>query len=114
MRISDWSSDVCSSDLDFKLVNDNLGHSAGDAVLRTVAQRLSAMVRDTDTVGRFGGDEFVVVLTEQTADEGLSPVIDRASRVMSAPMHVAGISHTLTRSKERREGKEVVGTCKTR
>ncbi|MCJ0826841.1 EAL domain-containing protein [Luteimonas sp. 50] len=83
---------------DFKLVNDNLGHSAGDAVLREVAQRLSAMVRETDTVGRFGGDEFVVVLTEQADDEGMSRVIDLASRVLSEPMHVAGITHTLTPS----------------
>jgi diguanylate cyclase (GGDEF)-like protein/PAS domain S-box-containing protein len=83
---------------DFKLVNDNLGHSAGDAVLRTVAQRLGAMVRDTDTVGRFGGDEFVVVLTEQTDEEGMARVIERISRVLSEPMHVGGISHTLTPS----------------
>src|SRR3546814_16222287 len=101
MRISDWSSDVCSSDLDFKLVNDNLGHSAGDAVLRTVAQRLGAMVRDTDNVGRFGGDEFVVVLTEQTDEEGMARVIERISRVLSEPMDGG--------SAEGRGGKE--GVC---
>ena len=83
---------------DFKLINDNLGHSAGDEVLRTVAQRLREVVRDTDTVGRFGGDEFVVVLTEQTDEEGVARVIDRIIRALSEPMAIAGLSHTLTPS----------------
>ena len=85
---------------DFKLVNDSLGHTAGDAALVAVAQRLRQAVRDTDTVGRFGGDEFVIVLTEQTEAEeaGIRHVVDRITAALAAPVSIAGVEHVLTPS----------------
>ena len=61
-------------DLDrFKAVNDTFGHKAGDAVLTTVTQRMSAVLRATDTLGRLAGDEFLVLLDDFVDPSGLSP-----------------------------------------
>lgn len=65
---------------DFKNVNDAHGHEIGDRVLREIAQRLPGCLRDTDTVGRFGGDEFVAVLT----DVGDLSLVDRLSGKIAA------------------------------
>jgi diguanylate cyclase (GGDEF)-like protein len=60
-------------DLDnFKPLNDRHGHAVGDLLLVEVAQRLSACVRQVDTVARFGGDEFVVMLSELDTDKTTS------------------------------------------
>ncbi|GGB97740.1 hypothetical protein GCM10007205_03780 [Oxalicibacterium flavum] len=78
-------------DLDrFKFVNDTLGHQAGDALLKAVAMRMNDSVRDTDTISRMSGDEFVIVLPERT-DAGLTTGIVR--RIMDAivqPMTIEG------------------------
>ncbi|HEY0764208.1 MAG TPA: EAL domain-containing protein [Pyrinomonadaceae bacterium] len=64
-RRSDQMQAVLLLNLDrFKTVNDSLGYTAGDRLLQSVAQRLSSCVRETDTVARFGGDEFAVLLTQ--------------------------------------------------
>jgi diguanylate cyclase (GGDEF)-like protein/PAS domain S-box-containing protein len=83
---------------DFKLVNDSLGHSAGDRVLREVGHRLSAVARDTDTVARFGGDEFVIVLSEITGEAAVQDVLARLASELARPLSVGDALHTLTAS----------------
>ncbi|MFC5461670.1 EAL and GGDEF domain-containing protein [Massilia niabensis] len=78
-------------DLDnFKHINDNFGHDAGDVVLREIAHRLRASVRENDTVARVGGDEFVLVINNQAGDEQLADLIERIRLRVSAPINVAG------------------------
>ncbi|MDQ3205930.1 MAG: EAL domain-containing protein [Pseudomonadota bacterium] len=83
---------------DFKLVNDTLGHSAGDEVLRVVAQRLQEVVRGTDTVGRFGGDEFLILLTVEVDDAGVRRMLARVAATLAAPVTIGGVLYTLTPS----------------
>jgi diguanylate cyclase (GGDEF)-like protein/PAS domain S-box-containing protein len=73
-------------DLDhFKLINDSLGHHVGDRLLLEVADRLMACVRGHDTVARQGGDEFVLVLTEQHDEEETLAIVSRLLEVISQP-----------------------------
>jgi diguanylate cyclase (GGDEF)-like protein/PAS domain S-box-containing protein len=70
----------------FKLINDTFGHEAGDEVLKVVAKRLEASVRDSDTVARLSGDEFVLVLVNQPSVRYTLRMIERVRRHMSAPV----------------------------
>ena len=86
-------------DLDrFKVVNDSLGHDAGDRLLVAVGQRLVATVRDADTVARFGGDEFTVILEGATIAEA-TEVAERILISLEAPFpvdgHVASVSPSI-------------------
>ncbi len=74
-------------DLDwFKAVNDRWGHEAGDAVLVATAQRLQSVVGEGDTVARFGGDEFVIVLGEPCGSAALSGLVDRVTKIITEPI----------------------------
>lgn len=79
-------------DLDrFKVVNDGSGHSVGDQVLVQVARRLEATVRSADTVARFGGDEFVVVVDGVDDPIEVSDLAERIRVALAAPMEVDGV-----------------------
>lgn len=76
-------------DLDeFKSVNDTLGHSAGDRVLKEVAARISSCIREGDMAARLGGDEFVMVLPIQPGAETLEPMIQRVLDSVARPMRI--------------------------
>ncbi len=86
-------------DLDhFKVVNDSLGHGAGDVLLVTVAERLQSVIRDGDTAGRFGGDEFVVVCEDQVEQERALMLADRLATSLAVPFWVAGREMTISAS----------------
>jgi diguanylate cyclase (GGDEF)-like protein/PAS domain S-box-containing protein len=73
-------------DLDnFKKINDSLGHAAGDALLKEVALRLKRCVRDTDTISRQGGDEFVVILRELRGVDSCTPVLGKIMETLQEP-----------------------------
>ncbi|MGB8652089.1 MAG: EAL domain-containing protein, partial [Mycobacteriales bacterium] len=81
---------VCFLDLDdFKAVNDTLGHGAGDELLCTVAERLTTCLRPEDTVARFGGDEFAVLL-EDTDLQTAVTVVERILAVTAEPISLGG------------------------
>ncbi|CAM2829153.1 PAS domain S-box-containing protein/diguanylate cyclase (GGDEF) domain-containing protein [Pseudomonas gessardii] len=71
---------------DFKGINDVHGHVAGDRVLCTIARRLEACVRGTDTVARMGGDEFTVLLTDLQSDDTVSEKVQQILAIMAEPL----------------------------
>lgn len=73
----------------FKLVNDRLGHDVGDALLKSVGQRLTQVVRAEDTVARLGGDEFALVVGEVKAPGAIPRVMDRLRESLSQPAVIA-------------------------
>jgi diguanylate cyclase (GGDEF)-like protein len=86
-------------DLDgFKGVNDRLGHLAGDALLRGIAGRLLAWVRPGDTVSRFGGDEFTVLVREVAGPDEAARIAERLTEAVRSPLSVEGDEISLTPS----------------
>jgi diguanylate cyclase (GGDEF)-like protein/PAS domain S-box-containing protein len=78
-------------DLDnFKFINDSLGHGAGDHVLKIVAERLRGCLREGDTVARHGGDEFVLILQDQSGRESVLQAVTRVIEKLAAPLTVEG------------------------
>jgi diguanylate cyclase (GGDEF)-like protein/PAS domain S-box-containing protein len=78
-------------DLDnFKDINDTQGHDFGDKLLREVAGRLADSMRESDTLARFGGDEFVVVLTSVTGHESAAAAAQRLMSIFSRPFMIDG------------------------
>lgn len=85
-------------DLDqFKPINDSAGHEAGDAVLREIAGRLRQCVRETDTVARQGGDEFVLLLLDSTPS-GLQRIAEAILATVSQPIHWQNAVFTISAS----------------
>jgi diguanylate cyclase (GGDEF)-like protein len=81
---------ICDLDR-FKLINDSLGHRAGDELLQEVARRLATVVRTGDTVARFGGDEFVLIGTSIANAEEAEGLASRVMDVLQAPVRIAAI-----------------------
>ncbi len=83
---------VCVLDLDrFKLINDSLGHRAGDDLLKHVARRLLTVVRNVDTVARLGGDEFVLILGQTRTPEEAEHVGLRVIEEVRAPVQIGDL-----------------------
>ncbi|MEI7769194.1 MAG: EAL domain-containing protein [Chloroflexales bacterium] len=93
------NSAVLFLDLDrFKIVNDSLGHAAGDYVLTITAQRLRAAVRTGDVLARLGGDEFAILLKGLSSKGESTLIADRIKQELAAPFDVLGVEMTLRAS----------------
>jgi diguanylate cyclase (GGDEF)-like protein/PAS domain S-box-containing protein len=79
-------------DLDgFKLVNDGLGHNAGDELLKVVGERMGRCLRRNDTLARFGGDEFVILLPDISGDPmAITPLLEKVREAVTEPVEVEG------------------------
>jgi diguanylate cyclase (GGDEF)-like protein/PAS domain S-box-containing protein len=83
---------------DFKVVNDSLGHEAGDRLLTVVAERLRNVVRPQDVIARFGGDEFTVLLADVADEDEARRVADRLAHALRAPIVLDGERRYVTAS----------------
>lgn len=90
---------VCFLDLDnFKPINDNYGHAAGDQILIEVSNRLKACVRDEDTVSRQGGDEFALLIGDISSKSQCEEILSRIHTSLYLPYLIDGTSHQISAS----------------
>ncbi|MFI0472002.1 diguanylate cyclase domain-containing protein [Halomonas sp. HMF6819] len=82
----------------FKVINDTLGHAAGDRYLQIVAERLSGCIRMSDTICRHGGDEFIMLLNEIESVESALMVAQKALAALDQPCLLVGHRHTISAS----------------
>jgi diguanylate cyclase (GGDEF)-like protein/PAS domain S-box-containing protein len=86
-------------DLDnFKSVNDNLGHTSGDILLKEIGKRLSSAIRDCDTASRLGADEFALLLERINHESEILPIAERILRDIAKPLNLAGSQVSLSAS----------------
>jgi len=83
---------------DFKEVNDAFGHAAGDQLLIAIGARLSAALREGDTVGRIGGDEFILLFEGESLTAGAEVVAERMNEVLQLPFEIAAAEMPITTS----------------
>ncbi len=81
---------------DFKLVNDTLGHAAGDRLLSGLAARLSSMMRPMDAIARFGGDEFTVLVEDLSHEDEAMLIAERIGRAAATPLRLEDREVTIT------------------
>ncbi len=98
-KTSDTVVGVLFLDLDrFKVINDSMGHDAGDELLRIIAARLEKTVRSSDIVGRFGGDEFVVVCRDLISEASVTAVAKSILKAFNEPISLRGGSQVMSTS----------------
>lgn len=90
---------VCALDIDgFKPINDQLGHAAGDQVLQDFAVRLGQILRSEDTLARWGGDEFTILICGVKAEHEFAQLLERVVQRIAQPFEVAGRQVSVTSS----------------
>ena len=93
------ASAVLFVDIDhFKLVNDSLGHEAGDTLLNALPARLEAVLRPADTIGRFGGDEFLVLCEDLVSEQDAVRLADRVVGAFAEPFRLGDDEHFVSAS----------------
>ncbi len=82
----------------FKNINESLGHEIGDEIIMEVARRIKGLLRDSDVVARFGGDEFLVLLEHATDENGVRSVAEKILETIARPLHLGEQQFYLTGS----------------